>query len=69
MRALVQQMTPRNMILVQIFMDATKAPFSFLFINLTQQCDVNVKFISDIFNKLCVYIPDGKIIFANVTMK
>ena len=59
-RALAQQMTPGNMILVQIYMDATKGPFSYLFINLTQECDANVKFISDIFNDLCVYIPDGK---------
>ena len=41
-------------------MDATKSPFSYLFINLTQECDANVKFISDIFNDLYVYIPDGK---------
>ena len=48
------------MILVQIYMDATRGPFSYLFINLTQECDPNVKFISDIFNDLCIYIPDGK---------
>ena len=59
-RALAQQIPPGNMILVQIYMDATKTPFSYLFINLTQECDANVKFISDIFNDLCVYIPDGR---------
>ena len=59
-RTLAQQMTPGNMILVQIYMEATKGPFSYLFINLTQECDPNVKFISDIFNDLCIYIPDGK---------
>ena len=53
-------MTPGSMILVQIYMDATKTPFSYLFINLTQECDANVNFISDIFNDLCVYMPDGK---------
>ena len=41
-------------------MDSNKGPFHYLFINLTQECDANVKFISDIFNDLCVYIPDGK---------
>lgn len=35
-RTLAQQMTPGNLILVQIYMEATKMPFSYLFINLTQ---------------------------------
>ena len=35
-RTLAQQMTPGNMILVQIYMEATKGPHSYLFINLTQ---------------------------------
>merc|ERR1711954_428523 len=38
-RTLAQQMTTGNNILVQIYMDATKGPFSYLFINLTQECD------------------------------
>ena len=37
-RTIAQQMTPGNMILVPIYMDATKGPFSYLFINLTQEC-------------------------------
>ena len=38
-RNLAQQMTPRNMVLVDIYQDATTKPFSYLFINLTQECD------------------------------
>ena len=38
-RTLAQQITPGNLILVQIYMEATKIPFSYLFINLTQECD------------------------------
>merc|ERR1711954_495195 len=40
-RTLSQQMTPGNNILVQIYMDATKGPFSYLFINPIQECDTN----------------------------
>ena len=36
-RKLAQQMTPGNLILVQIYMEATKMPFSYLFIKLTQE--------------------------------
>ena len=42
-RTLAQQMTPGNLILVQIYMEATKIPFSYLFINLAQECDPRVK--------------------------
>ena len=52
-------MTPGNMKLVQIYMEATEEPFSYLFINLTQECDPNVKSKSDIFDDLCIHIPDG----------
>ena len=38
-RNLAQQMTPQNMVLVDIYQDATTKPFSYLFINLTQECD------------------------------
>ena len=31
-----------------------------VFINLKQECDANVNFISDIFNDLCIYIPNGQ---------
>ena len=48
-RTLAQQMTPGNLILVQIYMEATKGPFSYLFINLTQECDPKMKYLSDLF--------------------
>ena len=47
-RNLAQQMTPGNMILVDIYQDATLKPFSYLFINLTQECDSRVKYLSDL---------------------
>ena len=53
-------MTPGNLILVQIYMEATNGPFSYVFINPTQECDPWVKFLSDIFYNIQVYIPDGK---------
>ena len=59
-RTLAQQITPGNLILVDIYLDATRGPFSYLFINLTQECDVRVKYISDLFGNIYVYIPDGK---------
>ena len=60
-RALAQQMTPRNMVLVDIYMDATERPFTYLFINLTQECDVEVKYLSDLFDgNVKVYIQEGK---------
>ena len=37
-RSLAQQMTPGNLILVNIYIEATKSPFSYIFINLTQEC-------------------------------
>merc|ERR1711867_30129 len=41
-RALAQQMTPGNLILVNIYLEATKWTFSYLFINLTQECNPSV---------------------------
>merc|ERR1711954_275221 len=61
-RTLAQQMTPGNLILVQIFMEATKGAFSYLFINLTQECDPKMKYLSDLFDNLGrvnVYIVEG----------
>ena len=59
-RTLAQQMTPGNLILVQIYMEATKMPFSYLFINLTQECDPRVKYLSNLFNEFVnVYQVDG----------
>merc|ERR1711954_186459 len=62
-RTLAQQMTPGNMILVQIYMDATKGPFRYLFINLTQECDPKMKYLSHLFDNLGrvnVYIVEGQ---------
>merc|ERR1711954_580803 len=55
--------TPGNMILVQIYMDATKGPFSYLFINLTQECDERFKYISHLFDnigRVNFYIVEGQ---------
>merc|ERR1711954_377266 len=43
-------MTPGNMVLVDIYKDATEKPFSYLFLNLTQVFDEDVK----------VYTHEGK---------
>merc|ERR1711954_188732 len=62
-RTLAQQMTPGNLILVQIYMEATKGPFSYLFINLTQECDPKMKYLSHLFDNLGrvnVYIVEGQ---------
>ena len=60
-RALAQQMTPGNMVLVPIYMDATKMPFSYLFINLTQECDDRVKYLSNLLDGVInVYVNQGK---------
>merc|ERR1712081_162064 len=51
------------MILVQIYMDATKGPFSYLFINLTQECDERFKYLSHLFDnigRVNVYIVEGQ---------
>ena len=50
-RTLAQQMTPGSMDLVSYFTKATHNPYSYLFINFTQECEPNVKFLSDLFNK------------------
>ena len=59
-RVLAQQMTPWNLILVDIYKEATKWPFSYLFINLTQECNSCVKYLSNWFNRIQAYIPIGK---------
>ena len=56
-------MTPGNMILDQMYMEATKGPFSYLSINLTQEYDTNVKYISHLFDnigRVNVYIVEGQ---------
>ena len=48
---LAQQLTPGSLELIEIYKEATKTPFSYLFINLTQECDSKVKYLSHIFNE------------------
>ena len=62
-QSLAQQMTPGNLILVQIYMEATRGPFSYLFINLTQECDPKLKYLSQLFDHggiVNIYIVDGR---------
>merc|ERR1712081_46978 len=60
-RNLAQQITPGNMVLVDIYEDATVKPFSYLFLNLTQECDESVKYLSDLFDDdVKVYTREGK---------
>ena len=49
-RALAQQLTPGSLDLIEIYKEATKSPFSYLFINLTQECNIKVKYLSNLFN-------------------
>ena len=50
-RTLAQQITPGSLHLINIYIEATKDPFSYLFINLTQECKPQVKFLSQLFKK------------------
>ena len=50
-RTLAQQLTPGSLDLIEIYKEATKNPFSYLLINLTQECDPNVKYLSHIFDE------------------
>ena len=49
-RTLAQQLTPLNLELLQIYAKATTEPYSYLFINLTQECDESIKFLSHLFD-------------------
>ena len=49
-RNLASQMTPGKMQLISHYIEATKNPFSYLFINLTQECQPKVKYLSHLFN-------------------
>ena len=49
-RTLAQQLTPLNLELLQIYAKATTEPYSYLFINLTQECDERIKFLSHLFD-------------------
>ena len=49
------------MVLVDIYQDAAERPFTYLFINLTQECDTEVKCLSNLFDgALSVYINKGR---------
>ena len=48
---LAQQMTPGKKELVSYFTKATETPYSYLFVNLTQTCQPEVKFLSHLFDK------------------
>ena len=49
-RTLASQMTPGKMDLVNYYVKATEKPFSYLLINLTQQCEEQVRFLSHLFD-------------------
>ena len=49
-RTLATQMTPGKMELVKYFDEATQDPFSYLWLNLTQECPPLVKYLSHLFN-------------------
>ena len=58
-RTLAQQLTPGRLDLIDIYTEATKDPFSYLFINLTQECQPQVKYLSSLFdydNSVKVYV-------------
>lgn len=49
-RELAKQLTPGGLELLNIYAMATKDPYSYLFINLTQECPDNIKFTSHFFD-------------------
>ena len=49
-RTLAQQLTPGSLDLVDVYTEATKDPFTYLFINLTQECPPKVKYLSRLFD-------------------
>ena len=60
-RTLAQQLTPGSLELTDIYMQATQDPFSYLFINLTQECQPQVKYLSKLFdydNSVRAYCAD-----------
>ena len=62
-RRLAQQMTPGSMELVDIHRYATKNPWSYLFIDLTQECDDKYRYRYNLFENhhyIEVIIPSGK---------
>ena len=49
-RELAKQLTPGTLELMNIYALATKEPYSYLFINLTQECPENLKYTSHLFD-------------------
>ena len=49
-RTHAQQLTQGSLDLIDIYIEATKDPFSYLFINLTQECQPQVKYLSKQFD-------------------
>ena len=49
-KILNQQMTPGSSDLLEMYQDATKDPFSYLFINLTQECPPKYKYLANCFD-------------------
>ena len=50
-RNLAMQITPNSLELLDIFKKATQNPFSYLIINLTQECIPQLKYLNDIFEE------------------
>ena len=48
-RNLASQITPKTLELLDIFKESTKEPFSYLMINLTQECIPQLKYFSELF--------------------
>ena len=63
-RTLAQQLTPGSLDLIDIYMEATKDPFSYLFINLTQECQPEVKYLSNLFDSDRVYYSSSGTCFS-----
>ena len=62
-RTLAQKMMPGNFILVQIYMHAVKGLLSKIFINLTQECDMKLKYVSHLLDNegvVNIYTVDGE---------
>ena len=50
-RSLASQITPKTLDLVNIYQKATQKPYSYIFINLTQECIPQLKYLSDLFSQ------------------
>ena len=59
-RTLASQITPKTLELLNIYQKATKDPYSYVLINLTQEGPPQLKYISNVFSKshiVDVYVP------------